>query len=151
MVWLAALLARSCWGRIIHAADVHRSHSADNNNCVASCVAGQRLSSAGRRTVRDQSRFAARRRGTCSRSGSAVRVKELVGDVRENGSAARGDAALGDEDEEARQELPEVGTDPGPGELRQEFGGEVERITWGLPAGSPCGAQTEMEIGRAHV
>jgi hypothetical protein len=55
-----------------------------------------------------------------------VRVKELVGDVRENGSAARGDAALGDEDEEARQELPEVGTDPGPGELRQEFGGEVE-------------------------
>lgn len=53
-------------------------------------------------------------------------MKELVGDVRENGSAARGDAALGDEDEEARQELPEVGTDPGPGELRQEFGGEVE-------------------------
>jgi len=73
-----------------------------------------------------------------------VRVKELIGDVGENGSAARGDAALGDEDEEARQELPEVGTDPGPGELRQEFGGEVERITWGLPTGSPCGAQTEM-------
>jgi len=51
-------------------------------------------------------------------------VKELVGDVGENGSAARGDAALGDE--EARQELPEVGTDPGPGELRKKVGGEVE-------------------------
>ena len=51
---------------------------------------------------------------------------------------------MGDEDEEARQELPEVGTDPGPGELRKKVGGEVERITWGLPAGSPCGAQTEM-------
>ena len=88
--------------------------------------------------------FAACRCGTCFRSGSAVRVKELVGDVSENGSAAGGDAALGDEDEEARQELPEVGTDPGPGELRKKVGGEVERITWGLPTGSPCGAQTEM-------
>jgi len=55
-----------------------------------------------------------------------VRVKELVGDVGENGSAARGDAALGDKDEKARQELPEVGTDPGPGELRKKVGGEVE-------------------------
>ena len=71
-------------------------------------------------------------------------MKELVGDVGENGSAARGDAALGDEDEKARQELPEVGMAPELGELRQEFGGELERITWSLLAGSLCGAQTEM-------
>ena len=67
-----------------------------------------------------------------------MRVKELVGDVSENGSAARGDAALGDKDEKARQELPEVGRDPERGELRKKFGGEVERITWGLPAEAPA-------------
>jgi hypothetical protein len=78
-------------------------------------------------------------------------VEELVGDVGENGSAARGDASLSDEGEEAGQKLPEIDTALRRGELRQQFGGEVERIVWGWLAGGARDAQRMMTEAKTRV
>jgi len=55
----------------------------------------------------------------------AMGVEELVGDVGHDGGAAGGDAAFGDEDEEAGEKLVDVDAGVELGELREEFGGEV--------------------------
>jgi hypothetical protein len=57
-----------------------------------------------------------------------VAVQELVGDVSQNGGAARGDAALGHLDEEAGEKLPDVGAGGELGEFGEEFGGEIVRV-----------------------
>jgi hypothetical protein len=61
----------------------------------------------------------------------AVGMQELVGDVGENGGAARPDAAFGHLDEEAREELADVGAGGEIGEFGEEVGGEVGGVTWG--------------------
>jgi len=58
----------------------------------------------------------------------AMGVEKLVGDVGEDGSATRGDGALGDELEEAGEKLVDVDAGVELGELREEFGGEVGGI-----------------------
>ena len=63
-------------------------------------------------------------------------MQELVRDVGENGGAARGDAALGHQDEEAGEEFAEV---LGGGEMRvgrEEVCGEVGGVTGGRREGS---------------
>jgi len=75
----------------------------------------------------------------------AVGVQELVGDVSQNGGAARGDAALGHLDEEAGEKLPDVGAGGELGEFGEEFGGEVNRVTLGwLARGTHGGTHGEM-------
>jgi hypothetical protein len=72
-----------------------------------------------------------------------VRVKELIGDVSENGGAARRDAAFGDESEEAGEKLAEIDSGRELGELREEVGGEVFRIVVHLQGSGGFG-QAEM-------
>ena len=52
-------------------------------------------------------------------------MEELVGDVGEDGGAAGGDAAFGDEKEEAGEELVDVDGGVELGEFGYEVGGEV--------------------------
>jgi hypothetical protein len=47
-------------------------------------------------------------------------VEELIGDVGENGSATRRDAALGDKNEKAREELTKVDNGGAFGEFGEE-------------------------------
>jgi hypothetical protein len=72
-----------------------------------------------------------------------VGVEELVGDVGEYGGAARGDAAFGDEDEEASEELVDVHGGIEWGELGEEVGGEV----FGVGLHGQRAGVTEAEIG----
>jgi hypothetical protein len=60
-----------------------------------------------------------------------VGVQELVGDVSQNGGAARGDAAFGDEDKEFGEELVDVGSGLELGEFPDEFGGEIGGVRRG--------------------
>jgi hypothetical protein len=53
----------------------------------------------------------------------AVGMEELVGDVGQDRSAARGDGTFGDELEEAGEKLVDVDTAFELGELGEEFGG----------------------------
>ena len=62
----------------------------------------------------------------------AVGVEELVDDVGQDGGAAGGDAAFGDENEEAGEKLVDVDTALELGELGEELGGQVEGIIWRL-------------------
>jgi hypothetical protein len=55
-------------------------------------------------------------------------MEELIGDVREDGSATRRDAALGDKNEKTREELTKVHNGGAFGEFGEEFGGEVGRV-----------------------
>ncbi len=71
-------------------------------------------------------------------------VQELVGDVRQNGGAARGDAAFGDEDEESGKELVDLGGRLECGELPEEIGGEVVRV--GLDGLRPGMPETETGL-----
>ncbi len=73
----------------------------------------------------------------------AVGVEELVGDVGQDGGAARGDPAFGDEGEEAGEEFVDVDAGIEVGEFGQEVGGEVFRVTVRLLRGAGV-AQTEM-------
>ena len=54
-------------------------------------------------------------------------MEELVDDIGENGGATRGDAALGHQDEESCEELPEVHGGMY-GEIGEEIRREVGRI-----------------------
>jgi hypothetical protein len=69
----------------------------------------------------------------------AVGVEELVGDVAKDGGAAGGDAAFGYEDEEAGEELADIGTGGELGEFGEEFGGEVGEIALVLLEGGAEG------------
>ena len=62
----------------------------------------------------------------------AVGVEELVGDVTQDRGAARGDAALGNKDQELGEELVDVNGGLKLGEFGEEFPGEVEGIIWRL-------------------
>jgi len=75
-------------------------------------------------------------------------VKELIGDVSENGSASRRDAASGDQSEEAGEKLAEIDRGREFGELREEVGGEVFRIVVQLEGSSGFG---QAEMGRAKT
>jgi hypothetical protein len=55
-------------------------------------------------------------------------VKELIGDVSENGGAPRRDAPFGDQSEETGEKLAEVDSRGELGEVWEEVGGEVFRI-----------------------
>jgi hypothetical protein len=58
----------------------------------------------------------------------AVGVEELVGDVGQDGGAARGDAAFGDKDQELGEKLVDVDGRVELGEFGEEFPREVEGI-----------------------
>jgi hypothetical protein len=72
-----------------------------------------------------------------------VRVEELVGDVGEDGGAARGNAAFGDEGEETGEELADVHGGIELGELGEEVGGEV----FGVGLQGKWAGVTETETG----
>ena len=80
----------------------------------------------------------------------AVGVEELIGDVGEDGGAARGDAALGDEDEEAGEELVDGDSGVEFGGLGEEIGGEVFGVAGRLQAGGANGG-AEVEVAGAKT
>jgi hypothetical protein len=61
----------------------------------------------------------------------AVGVQELVGDVGQDGGAARGDAALADLDEEIGEELVDREGGLELGEFANEFCGEIRGVAVG--------------------
>src|ERR1700687_1678618 len=75
---------------------------------------------------------------------SAVGVKELVGDVGQNGSAARETRPLADQDQGACEVVVYVNSGLELGGLTEEFGGEVLSITLRRRLGGPGGAQAEI-------
>ena len=77
-------------------------------------------------------------------------MEELVGDVSEDGGAARGDATLGDQGEEAGEKLAEIDSRREFGELGEEVGGEIFRIVVQLQGSGGFG-QTEMMRTEAEV
>ena len=77
-------------------------------------------------------------------------MEELIGDVSENGSASRRDAAFGDQSEEAGEKLAEIDGRREFGELGEEVGGEVFRIVIQLE-GSGWFGQAEMVRTEAEV
>jgi hypothetical protein len=78
----------------------------------------------------------------------AVRVEELVGDVGQDGGATGGDAAFGDENEEAGEELVDVNGGVELGELGEKVGGEVFRVVLrGLSRGGDQRGVAETEVG----
>jgi len=80
----------------------------------------------------------------------AVRVEKLVGDVGEDGGAAGGDGALGDELEEPGEELTDVYASGELGEFGEELGGEVFRAAMGLLGGAGV-ALTVMVRAKTEV
>ena len=82
----------------------------------------------------------------------AVGVEELVGDIAEDGGAARGDAAFGDEDEEAGEKLADVRAGGEFGEFGEEFGGEVGEVVLGLlERGTEGGGGVEVLAAKAKM
>jgi hypothetical protein len=69
----------------------------------------------------------------------AVGMEELVGDVGQNGGATRGDAALGDLDEQTGEKLVDVHGGLEFREFGEEFGGEIVGVGLGLPVGDAHG------------
>jgi hypothetical protein len=61
----------------------------------------------------------------------ALGVEELIGNVGHDGGAARGDAALGDEDQEAGKELVDGEGGIKFGEFGEKVGGEVFEVAGG--------------------
>ena len=74
----------------------------------------------------------------------AVAVQELVGDVRQNGGTARGDAAFRDEDQESGEELVDLGGRLECGELSEEVGREIVGV--GLDGLRPDMPETETGL-----
>ena len=70
-------------------------------------------------------------------------VEELIGDVAQDGSAARRDAALGDQGKQANEELTKVDGAGELGELGKKVGGEVFRVIVGMLRGTRV-TETEM-------
>jgi hypothetical protein len=79
----------------------------------------------------------------------AMGVEKLVGDVGHDGGATGGDAAFGDEDEEAGEKLVDVEAGAELGEFGEEFGGEVFRVVlWRLGRSEQSRmAETKMGAG----
>jgi len=88
--------------------------------------------------------------GALSRAMARVGLEELIGDVAQDGSAARGDAALSDQGKEANEELTEVDGAGELGELGKEVGGEVLRVAARLRRGGGV-AETEMVRTKSRV
>jgi len=77
----------------------------------------------------------------------AVGVEELVGDVGQDGGAARGDAAFGDENEEPGKKLVDVNAGIEFGELGEKVGGEIFRVVlWRLGRGGAQGGMAETKV-----
>ena len=81
---------------------------------------------------------------------AGARVKELIGDVRENGGASRRDAASGNQSEEAGEELAHIDSGGELGECREEVGREVFRVVVQLQGSGRFG-QAEMVRTEAEV
>jgi hypothetical protein len=81
----------------------------------------------------------------------AMGVEELVGDVGEDGGAARGDAAFGYHDEEASEELADVGAGREFGEFGEEIGGEVFRVVMNVHGWGGSGVCLGVAETRARV
>jgi hypothetical protein len=77
----------------------------------------------------------------------AMGVEELVGDVGHDGGASGGNAAFGDEDEEAGEKLVDVDAGAELGELREEFGGEVFGVILRRLGRSEQSGMTETKMG----
>ncbi len=72
----------------------------------------------------------------------------MVSDVGQDGGATGGDAAFGDENEEAGEELVDVNGGVELGELGEKVGGEVFRvILWRLGRGRDQGGVAKTEVG----
>src|SRR5713226_8137659 len=83
---------------------------------------------------------------------AGVRVEELIGNVGENGSASRRDAAFGDQSEEAGEKLAEIDSRREFGELREEVRGEIFRIVIQLEGSGGFGqAEIGEDRGRSEV
>jgi len=78
----------------------------------------------------------------------AMGVEELVGDIGHDGGASGGNAAFGDEDEEAGEKLVDVDAGIELGEFGEKFSGEVFRVVLRLGRGEQSGmAETKMGAG----
>src|SRR5258708_1170141 len=86
--------------------------------------------------------------GALSRAMARVVLEELIGDVAQDGSAARGDAALSNEGQEPREKLVYVNRGVAFGEFGEKFGGEVLRVVWcGLGGGGDQTGVTKTKVG----
>jgi hypothetical protein len=81
----------------------------------------------------------------------AVRVEELVGDVTQDGGAARGDAAFGDENEEPGEKLVDVDGGVELGEFGEEVGGEVFRVVLDVHRKGSRGVGLRVAEAKARV
>jgi hypothetical protein len=79
----------------------------------------------------------------------AVRVEELVGDVPQDGGAARGDAAFGHKDQKPCEELVDVNGGLELGEFGEKIGGEVFRVV--LDGNGNRGVCLPMAEAKARV
>jgi hypothetical protein len=79
-----------------------------------------------------------------------VGVEKLIGNVGEDRGAARGDAAFGDQSEEADEELAEIEGRREFRELREEVAGEVFGIVVQLEVSGGLG-QAEMMRTEAEI
>ena len=77
-------------------------------------------------------------------------MKELVGDVSENGGAPRRDAASGNQSEEAGEEFAQIDSGGELGEFGEEVGREVFRVVVQLQGSGRFG-QAEMVRTEAEV
>src|ERR1700682_1352659 len=81
---------------------------------------------------------------------AGARVKELIGDVGENGGASRRDTASGNQSEEAGEELAQIDSGGELGEFGEEVGREVFRVVVQLQGSGRFG-QAEMVRTEAAV
>ncbi len=77
----------------------------------------------------------------------AVRVQELVRNVSENGGAARGDAAFGDEDKKFGEKCVDFRGELEFGEFPEEFGGEIV----GVGLESRWADRRMRRLGKRHL
>jgi hypothetical protein len=78
-------------------------------------------------------------------------MEELAGDEGEDGGAAWRDAALGDEDEEAREELADVRAGRELGEFGEKIGGEIFRVVVNVHWYGGAGVWLRMTEAKARV
>jgi hypothetical protein len=81
----------------------------------------------------------------------AVGVEELVGDVGKDGGAARGDAAFGDEDQEAVEKFVDVHGGIELREFGEEFRGQIFRVALGVHWDGNGGAHFRVAGAKAKV
>src|SRR5712691_7674620 len=81
----------------------------------------------------------------------AVGVEELVGDIGKDGGAARGDAAFGDEDQEAVEKCVDVYGGIELREFGEELRGKIFRVTLGVERKGAGGAHLRVAEAKARV